>query len=298
MTQQHERQKERLTVIGVVTSVIFCALKFITGLVSGSIAIISDALNSLLDIVTYTAVFISVRIQERQPDADHHFGHRRAEPLAGLLVAIFATILGSTLIKDAIVSLFVEPHTPEFSLSPVVILLLSIGTKMVLAKRYAEESRNTGSPAMYASYIDSRNDVLASSIALVGFVIGRPIDDIAALLIGMWIIYSGGRIGMENLGYLMGVAPSDELLLEIRKTAAATPAVLGLNELRAHYVGDKLHVEIHIELDDTLSLREAHDIGVDVQSRLEALPEVQSAFVHIDPVHPDTNIIRLGNPPD
>lgn len=297
MRHGNER-KERLTAIGVVTSVVFCVLKFITGLVSGSIAIISDALNSLLDIVTYTAVFISVRIQERQPDADHHFGHRRAEPLAGLLVAIFATILGSTLIKDAIVSLFVEPHTPEFSLSPVVILLLSIGTKMVLAKRYAEESRNTGSPAMYASYIDSRNDVLASSIALVGFVIGRPIDDIAALLIGMWIIYSGGRIGMENLGYLMGVVPSDELLLEIRKTAAATPAVLGLNELRAHYVGDKLHVEIHIELDDTLSLREAHDIGVDVQSRLEALPEVQSAFVHIDPVHPDTNIIRLGNPPD
>lgn len=297
MRHGNER-KERLTAIGVVTSVVFCVLKFITGLVSGSIAIISDALNALLDVVTYTAVYISVRIQERQPDADHHFGHRRAEPLAGLLVAIFATILGSTLIKDAMVSLFVEPHTPEFSLSPVIILLLSIAVKIVLARRYALENRSTGSPAMHASYIDSRNDVLASAIALIGFAIGRPFDDVAALLIGVWIIYSGGRIGMENLGYLMGVAPSDEKLLEIRKTAAATPAVLGLNELRAHYVGDKIHVEIHIELDDTLSLREAHDIGVNVQRRLEALPGVQSAFVHIDPVHPDTDIIRLGTPPD
>ena len=160
MRHGNER-KERLTAIGVVTSVVFCVLKFITGLVSGSIAIISDALNALLDVVTYTAVYISVRIQERQPDADHHFGHRRAEPLAGLLVAIFATILGSTLIKDAMVSLFVEPHTPEFSLSPVIILLLSIAVKIVLARRYALESRSTGSPAMHASYIDSRNDVLA-----------------------------------------------------------------------------------------------------------------------------------------
>lgn len=298
MTRENDQQKERLTVIGVVTSIVFFALKLVTGLVTGSIAIISDALNSLLDIVTYTAVYVSVRIQDRQPDADHHFGHRRAEPLAGFLVAIFAAILGTTLIKDALFSLFSEPHAPEFSFGPIVVLLLSMGTKVVLAKRYAEEGRRSRSPAMVASYVDSRNDVLASGIALIGFAFGRPIDDLAALLIGIWILYSGGRVGMENLGYLMGAAPDDEVLFKIRETAATTPAVLGLNELRAHYVGDKLHVEIHIELNDTLSLRTAHDIGVHVQLRLEALPEVQTAFVHIDPVHPDTDATRLGSPPD
>src|SRR5690606_15121834 len=107
----------------------------------------------------------------RQPDADHHFGHRRAEPLAGLMVAFFAAILGVSLVKDAVFSLFSEPHRPVFSPGPVVVLLISMLVKGILAVRCRGEALRTRSAAMFAGYVDSRNDVLASGVALLGYAI-------------------------------------------------------------------------------------------------------------------------------
>lgn len=292
MAQESSNRKLRLTLIGVLTSILLFALKLIAGLTAGSLAIISDALNSLLDILAYSAVYVSVRVHERKPDADHHFGHRRAEPLAGLLVALIATILGISLVKDAVFSLFSTPHAPTLAAGPVAVLVTSMVIRGLLAIRYRAEALRSRSAAMFASYVDSRNDVMASGLALIGYTLGSPIDDVAAIAIGAWILYSGGRVGLENLGYLMGAAPSDEVLQRIRETAAATPHVLGLNELKAHYVGDQIHVEVHIELDEALSLREAHDIGVAVRWRLEALDEVQTAFVHIDPVDAKRRILH------
>lgn len=279
-----EVRRNRLTVTGVVTAVLLFVLKLGAGLSSGSIAVISDALNSLFDIFTYTAMHISVRIQNRQPDDDHHFGHRRAEPLAGLLIAIFAGILGATLLKDALVSLFLPPQPIVFSLMPVVVLLFSIAVKSVLAWLYRGEARSARSPALHAGYIDSRNDVTASTVALIGFWIGGTFDSIAAGIIGGWILYSGVRVGLENIGYLMGKAPSTDVLTTLHREAASVQGVLGAHDLRAHYVGDRVHVEIHIEVDERLSARQAHDIAVIVQYRLERVHSVQTAFVHVDPV--------------
>lgn len=284
MAKKVAKAKHRLTVAGVALSVILFALKTVAGLMTGSIAIVSDALNSLLDIAAYTAVFLSVRIQEKQPDDDHHFGHRRAEPLAGFLIATFAGVLGANLIKDAILSLL-GPAEPVTAV-PIAtwILLFSIVSKIVLAELYRRQSKGGASAALHAGHVDSRNDVLASGVALIGFWLGRPADELAALVIGSWILYTGVKIGLENLGYLMGEAPGDAVMESIMGEALRVDGVLGFNDLRAHYVGDRVHVEIHIEVADTLSVRAAHDIGVKVRRRIQALPDVQIAFVHVDPV--------------
>lgn len=275
-------KKHRLTIAAVVLSVILFGFKLWAGAVSGSIAVISDALNSFLDIASYSIIALSARVQDQRPDRDHPFGHRRAEPLAGFLIAVFASLLGATIVKDAVTDLLqTSPGTR--ALGPTVVLLVSIAAKVVLVSAYRREWRRTGSPALKASMVDSRNDILASALALMGFWIGGWWDNVAALLIGGWIFYAGLRIGLENTGYLMGRAPDAAVVESMRAAAAEVPGVTSCHTVRAHYVGDQVQVEVHVEVPADLSLRQAHDLGVAVQARLETMPEVLHAFVHIDP---------------
>lgn len=268
---------------GVVVSLLLFGLKTWAGVRSGSTALLSDALNAFLDVVTYTVAYISIRIQDQSPDENHPFGHRRAEPLAGLLFAVFASVLGATILRDAASDIYhpeaVRRDTISFGLVGAGIII-----KSAMAVWYLSGAKTTQSPVLRAGFIDSRNDVLASAVAAFGFGIGGYIDSIAAIAIGSWIIASGVRVGLENIGYLMGAAPSHDVQQEILSVARSVDGVLAVHDLRAHFVGDRIHVELHIEVDQSTPLARAHDIGVDVRRRLEALDEVQTAFIHIDPV--------------
>lgn len=285
MTVDLERRKRTLGRAGVAMSLVLFALKTWAGARSGSVALLSDALNAFLDIVTYSIAYVSMRVHERSPDADHPFGHRRAEPLAGLLFAVFAAVLGATVLSDA-AGAVVAPAEVQRDALTFGLVGASIALKAVMAVWYRSAAKVTGSPVLRAGFVDSRNDVLASAVAVTGFGLGGTVDAAAAILIGGWIIASGVRVGMENIGYLMGKAPAAEVSREILETARDVDGVLGVHDLRAHYVGDRVHVELHIEVDRNMSLERAHDIGVAVQRRLESLAVVQNAFIHIDPVDP------------
>lgn len=275
-------QKKWLTSAGVFSSVLLFALKLWAAYATSSLAILSDALNSFLDVFSYSAVHISALIQDKEPDEGHHFGHRRAEPLAGLVIAILGAVLGTNILKDAVTGFF-QPTPVTFFLPALFVLVFNILLKIALAFAYKRAGRVISSAALRASYIDSRNDVLASSVALVGAVGGPMIDALAGLAIGIWIIISGCRVGLENMGYLMGSAPPVSILGKISETAANIPGVSGVNEVRAHYVGDVLHVEIHIRVPDTLMMAQAHELSMTIRHTLEMNPDIQRAFIHLEP---------------
>ena len=139
-----------------------------------------------------------------------------------------------------------------------------------------------------ASAIDHRNDVLISAAVILGVGasnLGFPIfDPLAAMAVGAWIIWAGFRIGRDNMKYLMGAAPPAELVQRIMAIANATEGVLGLNDVFAHYVGTAVEIEVHINVDRTLTIQDAHEIGEKVQRAIEDLDEVSRAFIHIDPL--------------
>ncbi|MHB9145709.1 MAG: cation diffusion facilitator family transporter [Symbiobacteriia bacterium] len=274
--------KERLTTAAVILSVVLFGLKLWAGHISGSIAVVSDALNSFLDIGSYSIIALSTRIQDLSPDYNHPFGHRRAEPLAGFLIAIFAGLLGATIVKDAIFDVF-TPGQVTYTPVTTIVLMVSIAAKAVLVFLYLAQYRQHRGPALKASLMDSRNDILASGLALSGFWLGGMWDKAAAFLIGAWIFYSGLRIGLENMGYLMGRAPDKGTIELIRTAASRVPGVRTCHTVRGHYVGDQIQVEVQVEVPSELTLAAAHDLGVAVKCEVESLPEVLHAFVHIDP---------------
>ena len=278
-------KSEKITIIGIFLNTILFIAKIIVGLISKSTAIISDAVNSFVDIFSSVSIFIAVKVSNKKPDQTHPFGHDRAEPIAGFLVAVLMFILGFEIAKTAIENLYVTPvHNIGFS--AIIVLLFTIIVKSGMASYYLKEGKNR--PAIKAIGIDSRNDVLVSSIALLGVVgsfYGYPkLDDIAALIISLFIFKSAYELGTENIDYLMGKCPSKKEIEKLKKMALEIPGVKGINEVKAQYVGIKIQVEIHIEVDKNITTKKSHDIGKDVQHTMENLPEINKAFIHIDPV--------------
>ncbi|MDQ1329565.1 MAG: Cation transporter [Candidatus Poribacteria bacterium] len=268
--------KNYLTRAGIALAILLLGLKLWASIATKSMAVLSDALNSFLDIFSYSAIYISVRFNDMQADKNHPYGHRRAEPIAGFIIAILAAILGGSIIKDSFLGIF-QDHVVLRNKIATGIMIFAIASKIIIAAFYRISAKKYNSPALDASYVDSRNDVLASSIAILGMLVGGYYDHIAGLLIGIWIIYSGASLGYKNLKYLMGHTPPKEIIAAITKESMQIPGVIGFNDLRAHYVGDVVHVELHIEVDDKLSIRDAHDIGIIVRDRLEALTPIQKA---------------------
>jgi len=276
----------KATVVGIVLNTLLFILKLVTGVMSGSIALLSDAFNSLTDTVTAVAIFICVKISDKEADEGHPFGHKRAEPIAGLLVAILAGILGFEIIRASIERFF-SGKEPSFSAPLLLIPVITMVVKLLMALYFRRVGKELKSPAIKASAVDSINDVylaLATLIGIAGAFGGYPfLDPLAGLIISGWVIYSGYQIGMENIDYLMGSAPEKELMETIKSAARSVGEVRDLNNVRAHYVGNFIHVEVHIEVDRHLSTFDSHAIGEKVERAIESIEAIEKAFIHIDP---------------
>ena len=277
----------RITVFGIALNTFLFIIKLVGGIFSGSLALLSDSFNSLTDILTSLTIFFAVRIGANKADSDHPFGHRRAEPIAGLVVAIFAAILGFQVLSDAFRGFF-EPRELDINLIIFLIIVVSIVLKVYMYILFRMEGKKSKSPALLASSVDYRNDILVSFSVLVGNLfgyIGYPIGDIiVAIFIGAFIVYSGFKIGLENLDFLMGKVPDREIVEHLKEKALSIEGVKQLNDVRAHYLGNFIQIEIHIEVNKRLSTEKSHDIAKRVQDLVEEEEIVDYAFVHVDPV--------------
>lgn len=281
------RSKVRLTILGIILNTILFSVKLGGGIYSSSLALLSDSFNSFTDIISSVAIFIAVRLSSKQADRDHPFGHHRAEPLAGLMVAILAAILGFQVIMDSFESFFV-PKSIIINRYVVGIVIFTIVVKLFMFIIFRIRGKGANSPALIASSVDYRNDILVSLSVLLGNILVmsgyRIADSIVAIIIGIFIIYSGLKIGMDNVEFLMGKKPPEEVIERIKKLALSVPGVIRLNEIKAHYIGTFIHVEVHIEVDKNLLTEKSHEIAKKVQYAIQSDELVDYAFVHVDPV--------------
>jgi cation diffusion facilitator family transporter len=291
-----QRQARRATAVGIAGNALLFVVKAAVAMVSGSIALLSDAFNSLVDVISSIGIYWSVEVAHREPDADHPFGHHRAETIAALGVAIFTAILGFEIGRAAVERLLAGAAPIRAAGWAVGALLLSMGGNLALARYLRRRGQALESPAILANAVECENDIWTSLAALVG-VVGATlgwlaVDPIAGIVVGIWIVWGGYRFGRQNIDYLMGKSPAGELLERIRAIALAVDGVRGIHDVRAHYVGHRVHVEIHIEVDQELPTRQSHDVAGTVRHAVEGLPVVDRAFVHVDPVLVSTYVLE------
>ena len=280
-------KKEKLSLLAITVNVLLFALKMFAYISSGSIAILSDSFNSLLDILSSVAIFFAVKISSKKADYDHPFGHRSAEPIAGFIMAIFAAILGFEVIKDATLSLFTTRDV-EITVITFIIMSTAIALKAVIFVLFYNYARKVNSPAIKASSMDYRNDIIVSSMVIIGNMIVylgfKIIDSFIAMIIGGFIIYSGVKIGIENMGFLMGKKPSEKIIERLKNIALSIEGVKALNDVKARYLGSYIQIEMHIEVDKRISTEKSHSIAKEVQRKLLEDEMVDFCFVHVDPV--------------
>ncbi|MFC6960619.1 cation diffusion facilitator family transporter [Halocatena marina] len=253
---------------------------------TGSIAVGSEAVNSLADAVYSLVVVAGLYVTTQPPDTTHPHGHERIEPFVALFVALGIFAAGITVLWNAVQSILTG--TVAVAGLPAIGVLAGAALVKYLLYRYCLQMSETyHSPAIKAAALDNRIDVFTAGAALVG-VVGADLgvlvlDPIAGAIVSVGILYTGVEIVIDNFGYLVGVAPPDGLREEILDRALAHPEVNGVHDVVPHYVGPEVDVSLHLEIEGNRTLIEAHDIETTVVESIRNIPEIDDVFVHLDP---------------
>ncbi|ASA78510.1 cation diffusion facilitator family transporter [Thermococcus sp. 5-4] len=271
--------------VSIVGNVLLAVLKLTVGFLYSSIALISDGVHSLSDVVTSVIGYAGIKISSKPPDKSHPFGHSRFEPLVAFLIGEALVIVAYEIGRDAVYRI-IRGGSIEVNSIMLAVTVVSILAKELMFRYSVHVGKKLNSQILVADAYHHRSDALSSVAVLIGlgaqelgFQYG---DSLAGLVVAVFLMKVSLDIILENVGYLTGQAPPFEICEEIKKRALDVPNVLGVHDLRAHYVGSRLHVELHIEVPPELTLKEAHDISEEVKKRIEEIPEVEVAFVHVD----------------
>jgi len=265
--------------------------KLIAGLAGDSFALIADAVNSLGDAISTVVVLFALKIAQKPADAEHPYGHSRAEAIAGSSVALM--ILGSAIFVGVeAVQRFGIRHesSPAWTLW---IAAANIVIKEGLYQYKVRVSKRTGSSAMKANAWDHRNDALCSLAVFLGLAAVRFggerflwADEAASLVVVGFIIVTVVRLFRESGSELMDEQADSGLVLKIRETAQAVPGVRDVEKLWVRKSGLEYFADIHIEVDATMTVAEGHRIGHEVKDGLmETYPALRDVLVHLEP-HP------------
>jgi cation diffusion facilitator family transporter len=274
---------------------------------TGSLAVGSEAVNSLADTVYSLVIVAGLYLTTRPPDFEHPHGHERIEPFVSLFVALGMFAAGLAILWQAAST--VLAGTPDVAAGGpgVAVLAVAAAAKFGLYRYCLAVGREHNSPAVVATALDNRNDVLTAGAALAGVVgatLGVPaLDPLAAGVVSVGILYAGVGVVRDNVNYLVGRAPPAELRAEIVRRACAHPDVDGVHDVIAHYVGPEIDVSLHIEVEGDRTLLEAHEIETDVRNDIRELAEVDDVFVHVDPRElgewkDDAEVDRLADDPE
>ena len=285
------------TYASVGTACFLIAVKFAAWLLTDSVSLLSTLIDSLVDAGASLINLIAVRHSLQPADREHRFGHGKAEPLAGLAQAAFITGSAGFLLVEA-VSRLAHPRAVANSEIGMIVMVLAIVLTLGLVVFQDRVVRKTGSVAIGADSLHYKTDILVNASVILALILARELgwrfaDPIFAIGISAYILHSAWKIGMTAFNLLMDHELPPEDRDRITAIACNHAGVVGVHDMRTRSSGPRLFVEIHLELDGSLSLWDAHAITLEVLALIqEAYPNAE-VIIHQDPagvVEPRLNI--------
>ena len=278
---------QRAAGVNVLGNAVKIAVEGAVGFTFGSVALIADAAHSVADLIASAVVFLWGGARYDDADETHPHGHQRIEPLTALLVGATIVILGLLLLRESIRGVIGAHSPPRRSLLLIGALLFAMADMYVLYWYTERVNADLGSTALDALALDCLNDIyttIAALIGIFGVFLNVPIlDPIAGALVSVLVVYQGIEIGRENVTYLVGAAPPAADRERVTAALRENPAVEGVHDLTVYYDGTDLEVEVHVEVDGEMTLREAHTIETELVTGLRRLEDVGDVHVHLDP---------------
>ncbi|MDL0125881.1 cation diffusion facilitator family transporter [Halobacterium salinarum] len=284
---ERKRAVRRVGALVLAANLALVAAKGAAWWATGSLAVGSEAINSLADVAYSLVVLGGLYLTTQPPDFKHPHGHERIEPFVSLVVALGVLAAGGAVLWQATTTVAAGDYGSTPGLPAVGVLVGTAVAKYALYRYVLGVAADHRSPALRATALDNRNDILTASAALVGVLgsaTGYPVlDPLAAFVVAAGILHTGYEIVRDNVNYLVGAAPPADLREQILGRALDHSDVEGAHDVVAHYVGPEIDVSLHVEVEGEMTLHEAHDIETDLILDLESIPEVDDVFVHVDP---------------
>jgi ferrous-iron efflux pump FieF len=261
--------------------------KFIAWLGTGSVALLSSLVDSLVDAAASLVNFFAVRHATTPADREHRFGHGKAEPLAALGQSAFLVGSALWLMAEAIRRL-VDPAPVAHPPAGIVVMVFAIVVTVGLIAYQRHVVRRTGSLAVGADELHYRGDVMLNLGVIAILAISRRfdvplLDPIFGGAVGLWIIYGAVKIARLSLIQLMDRELPDGERARIRAIAESHPDVTAVHDIRTRVAGPTAFIQLHIEMDGNMDLMRAHTISDDVEARLQRAYPHAEIIIHEDP---------------
>lgn len=264
---------------GIILNIILVIGKVLAGILSGSMSVIADGLNNLMDAIGSIITLIGFKLSSKKADKEHPFGHGRYEYVAGLAVAVLVLLVGIELGKTSIDKIL-NPSSVDFGWLTLIILVISVFLKQWMSLFSKNLGKRINSTTLIAVSVDSRNDVIATSAVLITALITRftniNLDGWASLGVAIFIIYNGIILIKETISPIIGESPSEELVNYITKKIESHECVMGIHDVIVHDYGPgKQYASAHVELSSEIDLLVSHDV----------LDKIEKEFLEKDNIH-------------
>jgi cation diffusion facilitator family transporter len=283
------RTKRGAAGLSIASNAFLIALKLAAGAITGSIAILTEAVHSLIDLVASVVAYVSVRKADEPADAEHPYGHEKVESLAATIEGMLILLGAGIIVFEATHRLVVGSQVERLGVGVAVMgfsVLANLGVSTVLSR----QAKAHESPALEGDAAHLRTDALTSLGVLVGLAAVQitgdvAFDSITALVVAVAIVWAGIRIIRRSSGVLIDEAlPSAEMdRIEAAIATARTSEVAGYHKLRARRAGSRRHIDLHVQYRSGTSLELAHELAHRMRGSIEAEIPNCEVLIHVEP---------------
>ena len=281
--------KSGAAALSIASNSILIALKLAAGAITGSIAIITEAIHSLIDLVASVIAFISVRKADEPADEEHPYGHEKVENLAATIEGILILVGAAVIVYEATHRLVVGSSVESLGVG-IAVMGFSVLANFAVSTVLSRQARAHDSAALEGDAAHLRTDALTSIGVLVGLALvqitgAAAFDSITALVVAAAIVWAGLTIIRRSSGVLVDEAlPSAEMdRIEAAIAAARTPEVAGYHKLRARRAGRRRHIDFHVQYRAGTTLERAHELAHEMRDSIEAAIPQAEVLIHAEP---------------
>jgi cation diffusion facilitator family transporter len=292
------RERTRAAAVSIVSNTLLIALKLFAGAVTGSVAILTEAIHSGIDLIASCIAYFSVRQAEEPADAEHRYGHEKFENVAAAAEGVLILIGSGVIVYAAVRSLIEGPELESLGFGIVVVAFATV-VNLVVSTWLYRQAKLSQSMALEGDAAHLRTDAYTSAGVLVGLVLAQItgahwLDPAIALVIAGAIVVTGLRIVARSWGVLVDEALPDAEQAAIREAieAFAGRGVVGYHKLRTRRAGARRYVDLHVQFRSGTSLEDAHGTAHALQDEIERrLPGGTDVLIHLEPA----DKVRPGN---
>ena len=283
------RTKSGAAGLSIASNSVLIAIKLAAGAITGSIAILTEAIHSLIDLVASVVAFVSVRKADEPADADHPYGHEKVESLAATIEGMLILVGAGIIVYEATHRLVVGAQVETLWVG-IAVMGFSVVANLIVSSVLSRQAKVHDSPALEGDAAHLRTDALTSAGVLAGLALVQTtglvaFDSITALIVAAAIVVAGIRIIRRSSGVLVDEALPDAEMdrIEAAIAAARTPEVAGYHKLRARRAGSRRYIDFHVQYRSGTTLERAHQLAHEMRASIEAAIPQAEVLIHAEP---------------